>query len=84
MKLLWILLLLTGCSTIVPIKTPLPDAPSILMTPAIELEVFGPELLTLSGIIDKTKTNYAICYSNAVQLNSLQQWYKDQQKLFNK
>lgn len=40
-----------------------------------------PEPLTLSVIVENTKTNYLTAYMNRIQLEELQSWIRQQLKL---
>ena len=76
------ILLITGCSTTVPVTVRFPDAPILIMEKC-------PQLKTIEGdaisIVDFTKTvtiNYTTYYECAVKSDTWIEWYQIQKKIF--
>lgn len=75
-------LLITGCSTTVPVVAKFPEAPPTL-------KVACPELKKIEGnavsIVDLHKTvveNYTQYYECAIKVESWNEWYTKQKKIF--
>ncbi len=75
-------LLLTGCSTTVPVVAKFPEAPA-------SLKVACPELKKIEGdsvsIVDLHKTvveNYTQYYECVTKVESWNEWYATQKKIF--
>ena len=75
-------LVVTGCSTAVPVTVRFPDAPALILEKC-------PQLKTISGdsvsIVDYTKTvtvNYTTYYECAVKNDTWIEWYQIQKKIF--
>lgn len=84
MKYLYILLLvlLSGCTTVVPVKQTFPEAPEILFTKCPNLETIEHKKVLLSDLMRTVTKNY-MKYHDCKELNEAwQQWYKDQKKIF--
>jgi len=76
------ILLITGCSTTVPVTAKFPDAPILVLEKC-------PQLKTIEGdtvsIVDFTKTvtlNYTTYYECAVKNDAWIEWYQTQKKIF--
>ena len=75
-----LLILLTGCSTVVPVTVKFPDVPN-------EMKVKCPSLKTMDGSklseISKTITqNYTAYYECAVRNDAWIEWYETQKKIY--
>ncbi len=77
-----LIILLTGCSTTVPVKRNFPDVP-----PA--MQVLCPELKKIEGdnvsIVDLHKTvveNYTLYHECAVKVDAWNEWHKTQKEIF--
>lgn len=81
-KLIVILtLLLTGCSTAVPVKAKFPDAPEMLMSKCPALDKVK-EDAKLSEIATTVTNNYTSYYECAVLVEGWQDWYKIQKNIY--
>ena len=76
------ILLITGCSTTVPVTARFPDAPALILNKC-------PQLITIKGetvsIVDFTKTvtlNYTTYYECAAKSDAWIEWYQVQKKIF--
>lgn len=76
-----ILLLMTGCSTPVPVTPKFPNAPNVLMVRCSELEKLNNDA-KLSDIARTLTDNYTSYYECAVKLDSWIEWYETQKKIF--
>lgn len=76
-----ILLLLTGCSTTVPVTQKFPQAPDVLMQQCEQLKEVAKE----ASLVDLTKVvveNYTKHYQCSVLVHGWQEWYKTQQNIY--
>jgi hypothetical protein len=74
-------LLLTGCTTVVPVTSKWPEAPGTLVQePCPQLEQLGqnPKLSDVATIVVQNYTQYYQC---AVKLEAWQRWYREQQAI---
>jgi hypothetical protein len=76
------LLLLSACSTTVPIKAKFPDVPERLMVKCPQLEKVS-ETPTLSGVAKTVTNNYTTYYECAVKHDGFVEWYNTQKNIFN-
>lgn len=77
--LLSLALLLTGCSTTVPVTQKWPEAPGLQsMQPCPELQKLGTDP-KLSDVARTVTLNYTEYYSCVVKLEAWQEWYAKQQ-----
>lgn len=79
--LLLSLMLLTGCSTFVPVKQNFPIAPSSLLENCSALTVMDPkaELSTVAKTVNKNYQEYWVC---ALKTDAWIDWYKRQKLIY--
>ena len=83
MRVLLLLLLLVGCSTVVPVTQKFPDAPgSVAMTACPQLQKLQDDA-KLSDISKTITVNYGTYYECAVKTDAWIEWYQKQQQIFN-
>jgi hypothetical protein len=83
MRVLLLSLLLTGCSTVVPVTAKFPEAPGrVAMTPCPQLQKLQ-EDAKLSDITKTVTVNYGTYYECAVKTDAWIEWYQKQQQIFN-
>jgi len=82
-KILLISILLTGCSTVVPVKAKFPEAPDMLMTKCPALSQVK-EDAKLSEIATSVSNNYTLYYECAVIARGWQDWYQIQKNIYEK
>lgn len=71
--------LLTGCTTVVPVKQHWPEPPGLQsQKPCPELKKLS-ENVTLSEVSKTIADNYSEYYQCVVKLEAWQEWYKQQQ-----
>lgn len=76
------LLVLTGCSTVVPVKQKWPEAPGLQsMLPCPQLKKLE-DSSTLSGVAKTVSVNYDEYYMCAVKLDAWQEWYKKHEVIY--
>lgn len=79
--LILLCLLLTGCSTTVPVTQKFPQAPDVLLHQCQQLKEVGKD----ASLIDLTKIvveNYAQYYQCSTLVEGWHQWYKTQQQIY--
>ena len=83
MKLLLIPLIITisGCSVLVPVKTEFPVAPSILLEKCPQLKEVESDKGTLREMLKVVIENYATYYQCAAKTHGWQDWYYEQKKV---
>ena len=75
-------LLISGCSTTVPVTVKFPDAPDMLQEKCASLKTIDGEKVS---IVDLTKTvsiNYQTYHECAIKVDSWIEWYNSQKKIF--
>ena len=76
--LLSLVLLLTGCSTVVPVTQKWPEAPGLQSTQTCpQLEKLT-DTATLSTVAKTVVINYSEYYQCVVKLEAWQEWYQKQ------
>jgi len=75
------MIVLSGCSTTVPVTVKFPEAPKELMTTCPDLKQ-TPPTSKLSDVLEVVTDNYSQYYECRVKLDSWIEWYKTQRTLF--
>ncbi len=75
------LILMTGCSTVVPVTSKFPDVPERLMVKCPQLEKVS-ETPTLSDVAKTITNNYTTYYECAVKHDAFIEWYNIQKNIF--
>lgn len=76
--LLLVLVLLTGCSTVVPVKQSWPEPPGMQsMQGCPELKKLNPDS-KLSDVAKTINQNYTEYYQCVIKLEAWQEWYQQQ------
>ena len=79
---LLIAVLLTGCSTVVPVTAKFPEAPGKLATQRCpDLQKLKDDA-KLSDVIRTVTINYSTYYECAVKADAWQEWYEIQRRIF--
>lgn len=81
MKYLLLALLLSGCSTVVPVTVKFPDAPKLAQGTCPQLQTV-PNDVKLSELTSTVTANYSTYYECAVKVDQWQEWYSIQKKIF--
>lgn len=75
-------LLLTGCSTFVPVNQKFPDVPKELMVKCQDLNLVPDGETKLSGVLSVVSSNYALYHECSARNDSWIEWYKTQKKIY--
>jgi hypothetical protein len=76
-----LILLLVGCSTVVPVTRKFPDAPSHLFVKCPQLKLVD-DSAKLSDIAKTITENYTLYYECAVKSDIWIEWYQTQKTIF--
>lgn len=80
MRYLLIALLLSGCSTVVPVTAKFPDKPkNVEACPQLDTVKDDVKLSELTSTVTK---NYSTYYECAVKADTWQEWYEIQKRIF--
>lgn len=84
MKLYPILLtiLLTGCSTTVPVVAKFPEAPKSLTENCAELKKIDGEKVSIVDLHKAVVENYTVHHECAIKVEGWNEWYKKQKEIF--
>jgi hypothetical protein len=80
MRYLLLALLLSGCSTVVPVTAKFPDAPKFVDA-CPQLQKLNDEA-KLSDVSTTVNTNYTAYYECAVKNDKWNEWYEIQKRIF--
>jgi hypothetical protein len=81
MKKLLILLLLSGCATVVPVKAKFPEVPELLTQKCSALSKVD-DSAKLSEITKTIANNYTSYYECAVLVDGWNEWYQIQKNIY--
>ena len=81
MKYLILILLLTGCSTTVPVKAKFPEPPKYSLQTCPQLQMLK-EGAKLSDVTSTVTINYSTYYECAVKNDAWIEWYQIQKHIF--
>ena len=80
MRYLLLALLLSGCSTVVPVTAKFPEAPkNTAQCPELQKLNEGAKLSDVSTTINNNYTSYYEC---AVKVETWNSWYQEQKRIF--
>lgn len=82
MRYLLIALLLTGCSTLVPVKAKFPELPSELAVDCPDLKQLPPDTKKLSEVVSNVSENYSTYYECQARKEAWGIWYKEQRRIY--
>ena len=82
MRYLLIALLLTGCSTLVPVKQSFPELPSELAVECPNLKQLPPETTKLTDVVSTVSENYGTYYECQARKEAWVEWYKSQKQIY--
>ena len=74
-------LVLTGCSTVVPVKQEFPSAPDELMSECQNLKLIEPTT-KLSDVVSVVTYNYSLYQECQLKTNEWIDWYNKQNSIF--
>lgn len=78
------LLIISGCTTAVPVTVKFPEAPSVLLEPVPVLKPLEDNQHELSDILENVNENYGTYYEVREKLLGWQYWYKKQKEIYDK
>ena len=81
MRYLLFVLLLTGCSTTVPVTAKFPEAPNELLQKCPALKQLDEEV-KLSDVAKNITYNYTLHYECVIKNDAWIEWYQSQKKIF--
>ena len=82
MKYLLIVLLLAGCSTVVPDKQKFPNATPELMKKCESLKKIEGDKVAITDMLKVIVQNYSLYYECSTKVDGWQDWYNEQKKIF--
>ena len=82
MRYLLIALLLSGCSTLVPVKQSFPELPSELAVECPNLKQLPPETTKLTDVVSTVSENYGTYYECQARKEAWVEWYKAQKQIY--
>ena len=82
MRNLLLVLLLTGCSTVIPVKAKFPEIPSELAVECPDLEKLPPDTKKLSEVISNVSENYSTYYECQARKEAWVEWYRNQKYIY--
>lgn len=81
-RLLILTLLLTGCSTSVPVKRTFPAVPEVLMQECPDLKLLKDDTSKLSEVLTVVNENYGQYKECQIKVDQWRVWYTKQKKIF--
>lgn len=81
MRYLLLALLLSGCSTVVPVTAKFPEPPRYATTACADLKKLN-DNAKLSDVATTVNINYTTYYECAVRVDSWNEWYAIQKRIF--
>ena len=82
MRSLFLVLLLSGCATVVPVKAKFPEIPSELAVECPNLEKLPPNTKKLSEVVSNVSENYGTYYECQARKEAWVEWYKAQKQIY--
>ena len=81
MRYLLVVLLLSSCSTLVPVKATFPDVPSELAIDCPVLKQLPADTNKLSDVVSNVSENYSTYYECQAKHEAWGIWYKEQRRI---
>ena len=75
-------ILLTGCSTTVPVTVKFPEAPEILLVECDKLDKIGKDKVYFSDFLKTVVGNYNKYHMCAAQNAAWKEWYTETKKIY--
>ena len=82
MKYLLIILLLAGCTTVVPVKQKFPNATTELMKKCESLKKIEGDKVAITDMLKVIVHNYSLYHECSTKVDGWQDWYNEQKKIF--
>ena len=77
-----IAVMVTGCSTAVPVKQRFPDVPKVLLEKCEDLKKIEGDRVAITEMLRVIVQNYGMYYECAAKVDGWQEWYSDQKKIY--
>lgn len=77
-----LVLLLSGCSVLVPVKRTFPEAPEELKKQCKELQTIQGTSVAITDMLKTIVENYRMYYECSNKVDGWNDWYKDQKEIF--
>ena len=77
-----LIIMLSGCSTVVPVKRKFPDAPETLLKSCPELKKIEKDDPLLSEVIKSVTQNYTLYHECSLKNEAWIEWNNQQKKTF--
>ena len=82
LSFLFVAVIVTGCSTAVPVTAKFPEAPGLgSMTTCPQLQKLG-DGAKLSDVASTVTVNYGTYYECAVKVDTWREWYEIQRRIY--
>lgn len=75
-------ILLTACSTTVPVKQKFPEAPKELLEKCPQLETIPQGTTAITDFLKVVVRNYGLYYECSLKVDGWSEWYESQKKIF--
>ena len=75
-------LLLTACTTAVPIKPKFPEAPQVLKDKCEQLRKIEGDKVAITEMLKVVIHNYTLYYECSTKVEGWQEWYDTQKKIY--
>lgn len=80
---LGLVIFLSGCSILVPVKRKFPEAPEALRTQCEELRtVDAQDKVAITELLKVVVQNYTLYYECSTKVEGWNEWYTEQKKIF--
>jgi hypothetical protein len=79
---IFIAVLLTACSTAVPIKPKWPDAPKVLTERCENLRKIEGDKVAITEMLKVVVQNYTLYYECSTKVEGWNEWYEGQKKIY--
>jgi len=79
---LFSVLLISGCSFIVPVKSYFPEAPDILKERCENLMMIEGSQISITDMLKTIVNNYTLYYECSAKVDGWNEWYIEQREIF--
>jgi hypothetical protein len=77
-------ILLSACTTAVPVTQKFPELPGEFAENCSELKLLEGDAVALSTLMETVSYNYGLYHVCALKHKNMVEWYKKQEKIFNR
>ena len=79
---IFLILMLSGCSTTVPVKRNFPDVPPALTEKCVELKKIQGDQISIVDLHTVVVENYTHYHECSIKVEVWNEWYKQQKEIF--